>query len=170
MCNKGDASSTFSLNTTRGMCAIASTPVAPAIMLPQTLVLSEPYFQAGQKVVIPAGMKLFTHGYPLTLSADKLVIEGASKIQAFDGSAVPAQSAGKYAGIIRITAKQVSGQGLTILNAGQAGGDGLPGAPGAPGPQGGPGAGRSPLYQNCPQGLQIVCNAIFLGCTVPSCS
>lgn len=167
LCSVEQQAAAFSLNTNRGQCVASSTPRLPKITLPSNMVLDKPMFLAGTDIEISAGSKIITNGYPLTINTDRLTIAGPAEILSFSSAPITAQTPGHYAGVINISAKEVVGKGLTILNDGEPGGDGLQGAGGPPGQPGGPGKTRLPQFQqNCGGGLlDWICQAVPAGCT-----
>ena len=172
LCSVQENAAAFSLNTSRGSCIKSATPKLPAVTLQHEMFLDKPTLIAGQSITIPQGAKITTNGYSFTLEAeDTLNINGDSNIRSFDRpmKLVPL-AAGKYAGVIRIIAKNVKGNGsVSILNAGTPGGPGTTGAKGAPGIPGGPGKSRSVLMKkickDLPSWVQQVCPMVPTGCT-----
>jgi len=164
MCIGGEDAPMFSLNTNRGACAVSATPRLPKIVLPAKLVLSSQWVQQAGDVEIPPGALIVTNGYPFNLRADRLTIGSGSRLVSYEYAPPAAQKAGRYAGQISITAKDVIGGGLSILNSGEPGGDGAQGPKGPPGAPGEPGKGRSPLYGKCGP-LDFICSNLPLSCT-----
>lgn len=167
LCSVQKDAAAFSLNTSRGECLVSAAPRLPKIVLPKSMVMDKPLFIAGTDIEIPSDAKIVTNGYPLTINADRLAIDGQAAIMSFVSGPVSAQAAGRFSGTISITAKEVTGKGLSILNAGEPGGVGVSGAAGAPGAPGGPGQTRLPSFQqNCGGGiLNVICQAVPAGCT-----
>lgn len=164
MCVGGEEAPMFSLNTSRGACTVSATPRQKKIVLPQKLVLSAQWVQQAGDVEIPPGALIVTNGYPLNLRADRLIIGSGSRIVSYEYVPPAPQKAGRYAGQISITAKDVIGGGLSILNGGEPGGNGAQGPKGPPGAPGAPGKGRSPLYGKC-GALDFLCSNLPLTCT-----
>lgn len=148
ICNIKDLSAGFSLNTNRGSCFIVTTPRLPKIVLPASFILNEPKFISGTDIEIPAEAKIVTNGKPLTIMADRLTIGSGSKIISFEPSQPSLMQAGKYSSLIKISAKEVIGKGLSVLNAGSTGGNGSVGPDGAPGNPGAPGKPRTTEFTN----------------------
>lgn len=163
LCDKPERSAAFSLNTNRGSCVRASETRYPRVTL-ASMSLSAPLFIAGTDVEIPAGWKLVTNGYPVTIRADRLQIAGSASITSFDAREMKPNEQGRFAGSILISAKELLGQGLSILNAGEPGGIGPDGPGGPPGSAGGPGKGRSPLQGKCGW-LSFACDNLPITCT-----
>jgi hypothetical protein len=163
LCTVQEKAAAFSLNTTRGQCSVSAVARLPKIVL-SSMTLTGPTFIPGQDVEIPAGVRIVTNGFPLTIRADRLTLGGSATIVSFESTSPVEQKAGRYASAITITAQDVRGQGVAILNAGEPGGPGVKGATGSPGGAGAPGKGRDPLFNRCGP-LQFACNLMLLGCT-----
>ncbi|WP_175751982.1 hypothetical protein [Burkholderia ambifaria] len=167
LCSVQEQAAAFSLNTNRGQCIVSATPRMPKVVLPTKMVLDNALFIASSDVEIPSGAKIITNGYPVTINADRLSIGGSAEIRSFASGTPSVGAPGRYAGSINITAKDISGKGLTILNAGEPGGQGLVGSGGPPGGTGNAGKSRLPAFQqNCGGGLlNWLCQAVPAGCT-----
>jgi hypothetical protein len=155
----------ISLNTTRGSCTVAGNARVPAVTLASTLSLTGPYYQRVQSLVIPSGTKVITNGYPFVLEVDRLQIDGQSEIRSFQNSTAEPFSVGRSSGPVTIIAKEVLGNGLTIFNFGQDGGQGRPGRAGQTGAPGLLGQPRSERYRELFCGIiPVLCGSVFQGC------
>lgn len=164
LCNLGEAAPMFSLNTDRGSCVASGSGKDNAITLTATLKLSEPISYRANRIVVSDGFSVVTNGYPFRLQADVLELNGSSNILSFSEPKALQMTVGGTAGPVTISAKRITGEGIiTVLNAGQHGGDGEQGSVGPPGAPGGPGVGRTTNWKkNCP--IPFVCDIIPSGC------
>ena len=167
LCSVEKDAAALSLNTSRGQCTAAATPRLPKIQIPAALILSAPFFVSGDEVEIPAGAHIITHGLPFTIQAKQLTIDGSAQIVSFENATPGPRVAGRYAGVISISAETVVGKGLNILNAGEPGGVGGSGPKGPPGDPGGSGTSRLPQWQQnlCGPFAGICGGLVPAGCT-----
>lgn len=153
----------FALVTDRGGCSASGKYRMPKVTLPPQMNLSEPFILTADDVEIPAGARYITNGKPFTINARRLSVLGTATIKSFETPTVSPTRNGSPAGTIQISADEFAGQGLTILNAGQNGGQGMTGAKGSPGVPGSPGQSREQKWKKkCPLGI---CDLVPTGCT-----
>lgn len=139
----GDDAPAFSLVTQRGSCVAVGTPKTPAQELGGEIILTGPRSFFGDDLVIRTGTTFVTNGFPLSIRAKRLKLEGDAQIVSFKTASLSEGLPGGYAGQISIVANDLTGGGLVINNAGQDGGKGRAGSKGPPGIPGHPGTPRA---------------------------
>lgn len=169
LCTVGKDAAAFALTTDRGGCSASGRYRAPKLIMPATLVLSAPFTQVADEMEFPSGASVVTNGYPFSISASRLVLQGPVSVKSFESISAGPGTPGMSASTVSVVAKELVGVGgLTILNAGQAGGKGATGAAGPPGNPGKPGVGRttswSNVCKNFPWPLSQVCELQPTGC------
>lgn len=136
---------TFLLVTSRGSCVQATDLTQTETPLSGRIVLNKPTtYQAG-RLVLKGDLDIVTNGYPLTLTASVLSIEGSPQIVSFEPRTMSLGEGGQSAAYVHIQADHLQGSGLSITNFGENGAKGQTGPVGAKGPTG---PGGSPRYFN----------------------
>ncbi len=164
LCSLEDQSPAFSINTNRGNCIASASGKEKVLTLDGEVELSGPVSYRASRIYISDGFKLTTNGYPLRLQADTLELGGSASIISFMTPKADIMKSGKTAGPINVSAKRIMGDGsVSILNAGQNGGDGDVGPTGSPGAPGSPGVGRTAQWNElCP--VPFLCKYVPTGC------
>jgi hypothetical protein len=134
---------TFLLVTTRGSCTQATDLTSQETALSGSISLNGPKtYQAG-RLALKDDLRLVTNGYPLSLVANVLAIQGSPTITSFEPRTMQPGQAGRSAAGISIQASNVQGSGLTIKNFGENGATGPTGQQGPKGSKGPTGSQRS---------------------------
>ena len=136
---------TFLLVTNRGSCVQATDLTKSETALSGTVVLDKPTTYEAARLALKSDLKIVTNGYPLTLKASVLSVEGSPQIVSFEPRSMGLGEGGRSAAYVHIIAQHLQGAGLSIENFGEDGGKGQPGPVGGKGVHGSKG---SPRYLN----------------------
>lgn len=168
LCKVTNIAGAFALTTSRGGCSASGRYRAPKLVMPLTMHLTAPFTQVADQIEFPSGMAVVTNGFALTISANRLTVDGPASITSF-ATATATPGTNSSASAISLTAKEVLGAGgVAILNAGQNGSQGTAGTQGPPGQPGGPGTGRTTNWQkNCTFGAGgLLGQVLATGCSL----
>lgn len=132
----------FVVNTDRGACTAEGSGLSASETLSGVVSLTAPTTWRARSVRLGDGLKVVTNGWPLTIEAQTLVLQGSPQIVSFEPRESDIGAGGRSAAPISIRARSITGGGLSILNAGEAGGPGRAGTMGSPGSKGETGSQR----------------------------
>ncbi|MDQ6892325.1 MAG: hypothetical protein M3167_06555 [Acidobacteriota bacterium] len=133
----GDADPVFVLQTDRGVCVRSASLNAFDRMISGYQKLTGPTYIKEKRLLLKSDTKIVTDGFPLTIEADRLDMDGVPQVISFeDRPGRPAGDPGRPGGKIVIKAGEVRGTSLRIQNFGEDGTKGGAGPTGAQGPQG----------------------------------